>query len=173
MLWDGGGRRGPQRDREARAALGAFTRARDRLVFGPAALFARDVLDELHEHPADVVAVDCLLPGAGAAETESWDDPRPLVVAGFISTFMAQRPLAQRVLAALSELPVRGLLTTGPALDPADLPVPGDVVVRRWVPHAAVAGARPALEADAARVAATFEDGAGNAADALEGLARA
>ena len=66
------------------------------------------------------------------------DDPRPLVVASFSSTFQDQATLAGRVLWALGELPVRGLLTTGPALELDDAAVPDNVVVRSWAPHAAV-----------------------------------
>lgn len=44
--------------------LASFARVRDRLSFGPALQFAQDVLDELHEHPADALAVDVMLPGA-------------------------------------------------------------------------------------------------------------
>jgi MGT family glycosyltransferase len=76
-----------------------------------------------------------------ASTAENWNDPwasghsDPLVVASFSSTFMKQRELARRVLAALGGLPVRGLLTTGPALDVRGLSVPANVVVRDWAPH--------------------------------------
>jgi MGT family glycosyltransferase len=60
------------------------------------------------------------------------------VLASFSTTFQDQRDLAETVLAALGELPVRGLLTTGPALDLAGIPVPANVEIRDFVPHAAV-----------------------------------
>jgi UDP:flavonoid glycosyltransferase YjiC (YdhE family) len=66
------------------------------------------------------------------------DDPRPLVLASFSSTFQDQGGLADRVIAALGSLPVRGLLTKGPALDVGEEPTPENVFVRSWVPHAAV-----------------------------------
>jgi MGT family glycosyltransferase len=66
------------------------------------------------------------------------DDRRPLVLASFSTTFQDQRDLAGRVLTALDGLPVRALLTTGPALDVSGLPVPSNVEVRAFVPHAAV-----------------------------------
>ena len=53
------------RDWEARTPLGAFARLRDRLMYGPSALFARDVLDALDADPADLVVWDYLLLGAG------------------------------------------------------------------------------------------------------------
>lgn len=64
--------------------------------------------------------------------------PDPLVLASFSTTYQNQRGLAARTLLALADLPVRGLLTTGPALDLAGLEVPPHVVVRDFVPHAAV-----------------------------------
>lgn len=73
-----------------------------------------------------------------------WDSPwptdhrDPLVVAGFSTTFQDQRGLAERVVAAMAGLPVRGLVTTGPAIDPAELPASPNVEVRRFVPHTAV-----------------------------------
>lgn len=51
------------REWEAKGQLGSFLRARDRLFFGPAYDFARDVLDTLERFPADVVCVDNMLFG--------------------------------------------------------------------------------------------------------------
>jgi len=72
---------------------------------------------------------------------EHWpagQDGKPLVVASFSTTYMNQRPLAERVLAALGGLPVRAVLTTGPALDLGGVAVPSNVLVRSWIPHPAV-----------------------------------
>jgi UDP:flavonoid glycosyltransferase YjiC (YdhE family) len=44
----------------------------------------------------------------------------------------------QRVADALAELPVRGLLTRGPAIPAEALRLPGNVVAEAFVPHAAV-----------------------------------
>jgi MGT family glycosyltransferase len=66
------------------------------------------------------------------------DDRRPLVLASFSTTFQDQRDLARRVLSALDGIAVRGLLTTGPALDVSGLPVPENVKVVEFAPHAAV-----------------------------------
>jgi MGT family glycosyltransferase len=52
------------RDWEACTPLGAFARTRERLMFGPAATYAQDVLEELAAHPADAIAVDFPLFGA-------------------------------------------------------------------------------------------------------------
>ena len=58
-------------DWEARSPAQAGALLRDRLVCGPARMFAADCRRELRRRPADVVAADHLLPGAlvaGAAE---------------------------------------------------------------------------------------------------------
>jgi len=246
------------RDWEATNPLDAFARIRDRVMFGPARRFCRDVVEELEREPADVVVVDVMIasalcgaeaagvprvllmhalygiprPGAtpmgagflpatdaggrlrdrvvngltrklfatglpplneareelGLAPYESplelfdrtdrilvctspsyefgaetapanvayvgpqfedtvggaWESPfgdghpRPLVLVGLSSTFMDQRQLLQRSADALGRLPVHGLVTTGPAVDPAEIVAPDNVVVTRWVPHADV-----------------------------------
>jgi UDP:flavonoid glycosyltransferase YjiC (YdhE family) len=51
---------------------------------------------------------------------------------------MDQVPLAQRALDAVSGLPVRALLTAGPALGTTALGVPDNARVAAFVPHAAV-----------------------------------
>jgi MGT family glycosyltransferase len=78
--------------------------------------------------------------GGGAA----WDDPwagtydRPLVLVSLSSTVMRQEGLLQRAADALGGLPVRAVVTTGPAVDPAVISAPQNVSVRRWARHADV-----------------------------------
>jgi MGT family glycosyltransferase len=62
----------------------------------------------------------------------------PLVVASFSTSYMDQQALAQRVLDALAGLPVRALLTAGPALDARALRIPANAHVVDYVPHRAV-----------------------------------
>jgi MGT family glycosyltransferase len=243
------------REWEARTPLGVFARVRDRVMFGPAREFCRDVTEELDREPADVVLVDTLIPSAlsGAeaagcpsvllmhgpymmprpdapppgtgfmpargrlgrwrdravvalmmrvfrsalpalnqaraefglapvrdladvinaasrvlvcsspsydfavdtvpghvryvgpqlddASAGTWEDPGgpPLVLVGLSSTVMSyEMELLQRAADALGQLPVRGLVTTGPAVDPAAIRAPANVSVRRWVRHADV-----------------------------------
>ncbi|KAB8183591.1 glycosyltransferase [Nonomuraea phyllanthi] len=59
----------------------------------------------------------------------------PLVLVSLSSTFMNQRALLQRIAETLGTLPVRGLLTTGPAVDPAAVRAPGNVLVTAAAPH--------------------------------------
>ncbi|HYR06422.1 MAG TPA: glycosyltransferase, partial [Longimicrobium sp.] len=54
------------------------------------------------------------------------------------SVFQDQADLLRRVAAALGQLPVRGLVTTGRAVDPAEVPAPANVRVVRAAPHQAV-----------------------------------
>jgi MGT family glycosyltransferase len=62
-------------------------------------------------------------------------DPRPLVVVSFSTTFQRQGNLVHRVIEALGALPVRALVTVGPALDTEWFPEIPNVVVRDYVPH--------------------------------------
>jgi MGT family glycosyltransferase len=64
------------------------------------------------------------------------DDVRPLVVVSLSSTYMAQERVLARVIEGLGPLHARVLVTTGPAIDPASLPVRGSTVVVRSAPHA-------------------------------------
>jgi MGT family glycosyltransferase len=64
------------------------------------------------------------------------DDPRPLVVVGFSSTYMAQERLLARTIDGLARLDARVLVTSGPAIDPASLPAAGNAAVVRSAPHA-------------------------------------
>ncbi|WP_432562079.1 nucleotide disphospho-sugar-binding domain-containing protein [Kineococcus sp. SYSU DK003] len=60
----------------------------------------------------------------------------PLVVANFSSTFMkGQEEVLRRVVAALGSLPVRAVVTTGPAVDPAGFAGAPGVDVVRSAPH--------------------------------------
>jgi MGT family glycosyltransferase len=62
----------------------------------------------------------------------------PLVVISFSTTFMDQHDLAQRVLHAVADLPVRALFTAGPAIDVEGFDVPANARVSAFVPHGAV-----------------------------------
>jgi UDP:flavonoid glycosyltransferase YjiC (YdhE family) len=70
-----------------------------------------------------------------------WDSPwtedadLPLVLASFSTSYMDQADLAQRVLDAIADLPVRGLLTAGPALETEGLRVPANVTAIDYLPH--------------------------------------
>lgn len=69
-----------------------------------------------------------------------WPEPdaRPLVVASLSSTFQNQRDVLQRIIAALATLPVRGLVTLGPAMAGETFSIPPNVVAVASAPHAQV-----------------------------------
>jgi MGT family glycosyltransferase len=77
---------------------------------------------------------------ATQGEPGSWrpDGDGPLVLVAGSSVFQHQTDLLRRATAALGRLPVRGLVTTGRAVDPRDVPAPDNVRVVRAAPHRAV-----------------------------------
>jgi len=88
--------------------------------------------------PANVRYVGPILDDPGWAEPWSlpWpDDDRRFVLVGLSSTFQDQAGLVQRIIDALSGLPVRAVVTTGPALDPALFSATGTVHVVQSAPH--------------------------------------
>lgn len=66
------------------------------------------------------------------------DDDSPLVVASMGTTSMDEAPVVRRVIDALAELSVRGLVTVGEHLQPGDFTSPRSIAVSGFVPHAAV-----------------------------------
>jgi MGT family glycosyltransferase len=66
------------------------------------------------------------------------DHPDPLVVVSLSTTPQGQAGLLQRVIDAIEGLPVRALVTTGPAIDPGSLRHGSNVVVRAAAPHTQV-----------------------------------
>ncbi len=69
--------------------------------------------------------------------TPPWPDTctDPLVLVGFSSTYQQQGPLLQRVVDALSSLPVRAVVTLGQMLDDSTVRSTENVTVVRSAPH--------------------------------------
>jgi MGT family glycosyltransferase len=90
--------------------------------------------------PGNVCYVGPQLDDASGAPGNPWavSAGRPLVLVGLSSTVMRQEGLLRRAAEALGQLPVQGLITTGPAVDPALIAAPPNVTVTRWVRHADV-----------------------------------
>ncbi len=90
--------------------------------------------------PANVHFVGPQLDDPDWAAGGDWrpDGDGPLVLVATSSVFQDQIDLLRRVADALGRLPVRGLITTGRAVDPAEVPAPGNVRVVRAAPHRAV-----------------------------------
>ena len=71
----------------------------------------------------------------------SWTPPagdEPLVLVGMSSTFMDHADALQRAATALAGLPVRGLVTTGPAIPVETIDAPANVTVVERAPHSEV-----------------------------------
>ncbi|HTU77630.1 MAG TPA: nucleotide disphospho-sugar-binding domain-containing protein [Solirubrobacteraceae bacterium] len=62
----------------------------------------------------------------------------PLVVISLSTSYMNQRALVQRILDAVAGLPVRALLTAGPALETDELRIPANARAVAYVPHRTV-----------------------------------
>lgn len=63
------------------------------------------------------------------------DDPRPLVLVGFSTSFQNHAAVLQRVIDAASALPVRLIVTLGGAIEPHELVPAENAVVVRSAPH--------------------------------------
>ena len=90
-------------------------------------------------HPARLRYVGPVLeqPAWTNAWTSPWppDDQRPLVVVSMSTTFMRQERTLRRCIDAVAAMPVRALVTVGPALDPSAFHRTGNVVIARSAPH--------------------------------------
>jgi MGT family glycosyltransferase len=65
-------------------------------------------------------------------------DPRPLVLAGFSTSFQGHVGVLQRIIDAAAALPVRLLVTLGPTISPSELRAAANSVLVRSAPHNAV-----------------------------------
>jgi MGT family glycosyltransferase len=72
---------------------------------------------------------------AGTEDVVCSADGRPLVLVSLSTSQQGQLGLLQRIVAALSELPVQAIVTTGPAIDPAVIEPRGGVRVARFAAH--------------------------------------
>jgi MGT family glycosyltransferase len=90
--------------------------------------------------PPHAVYVGPILEDPDWAE-QPWTPPpgdQPLVLVALSSTFQDHVGSLQRAVDALSTLPVRGLVTTGPTVDPAELVLPPNVTAVAAAPHSSV-----------------------------------
>ena len=90
-----------------------------------------------YELPGNVHHVGPAFEPSHATWTSPWPTSNidPLVLISFSTTFMDQRDIADRVIQAVAGLPVRALVTTGPALNVDGLPVPPNVHITPFAPH--------------------------------------
>lgn len=153
-IWDGGGATPPElgvarllvgRGHDV-VAYGDPTTAADVTATGATHLPWPTAPQRVSTAPADDVLKDweCrtpLLEDLGAADPGAFTMPSgdgPLVVVGLSSSFMDQSGLLRRITRALASLPVRGVVTTGPSIDPAEVPAAPNVAVVRSLPHSVI-----------------------------------
>jgi len=128
----------------ARVALGLaphtdlldFMRRAERILLltSPAFDFTADVLPDNVRYVGPILG-DPSWAADTSAHTTTREPTQPLVVVSFSTTFQNQSAILQKVIDALGELPVRGIVTLGPALDAVQLRVPGNVEVQRLARH--------------------------------------
>jgi MGT family glycosyltransferase len=137
-LWDSKGLAGLNalREQHGLAPLAHFLdqvrRARRQLVLTSAAFDFAAVL------PAGARYVGPVLDDPAWAAGTPWTPPggsNPLVLVAMSSTFQDQIGCLQRIVDALGTLPVRGLVTTGPAIDASTLRPRANVTVVPSAPH--------------------------------------
>jgi UDP:flavonoid glycosyltransferase YjiC (YdhE family) len=66
------------------------------------------------------------------------DGRTPLVLVSLSTSEQGQADLLQRCVDAVAQMPVRGIVTTGPSIDPASVKAGDNTVVARYVPHAEI-----------------------------------
>lgn len=92
--------------------------------------------------PSNVAYVGPILdePAWTGAWNPPWspDDDRPLVLVGFSTIYQDQLPQLRAVVEALDSIEVRGVVTTGPALDNDAVPSTDDVAVVPAAPHSRI-----------------------------------
>ncbi|MFE3189069.1 glycosyltransferase [Nocardia sp. NPDC059240] len=109
--------------------------ARRQLVLSSAAF------DFTGQAPDGVRWVGPILDEPDWAGEEPWiqtDGGEPLILVALSTTFQRQTDCLQRIADALALLPVRGVLTTGPAIEPDAINAPTNVTVLRHAPHSAI-----------------------------------
>lgn len=95
------------------------------------------------ELPANARYVGPILDDPAWASETRWGMPPgddPLVLVAMSSTFQDHVPCMQRIVDALGTLPVRGVVTTGPAVAPEAIRAPANVCVVAAAPHHDVMG---------------------------------
>ncbi|MFD4459351.1 glycosyltransferase [Nocardia sp. NPDC058480] len=71
-------------------------------------------------------------------EVEIGDGSKPLVLVALSTSEQGQAELLQRCVDAVAQMPVRAIVTTGAAIDPATVRAGADTQVVRYVPHAEI-----------------------------------
>ena len=140
-MWDKGLRAAQRRAGRARPGGRSITSWTSRRAPGGVWVLTSEEFDfpGAAARPTSATSVRC-------STTRTWagaSGPRrrattPLVLVGLSSTFQDHVATLQRIVDALATLPVRAIVTTGPALDPATVTGAANVVVVASAPHGRV-----------------------------------
>lgn len=104
-------------------------------------ILSSEAFDFPVELPANARYLGPVLDDPAWAADVGWTEPAgtdPLVLVAMSSTFQNHAECLQRIIDALGTLPVRGMVTTGPAINVADLDAPANVTVLAAAPHSEV-----------------------------------
>jgi len=112
-----------------------------RKLWAGADLIIVATLEELDSpaHPGSTMSLNY----TGPALPEFSESPArptvPTILVSMSTTYLAgQTHVLQKVIDALTDLPVRAIITTGPAVDPDELRAPANTEMHRYLPHAEV-----------------------------------
>jgi UDP:flavonoid glycosyltransferase YjiC (YdhE family) len=100
--------------------------------------FSFELLDRPQPGEQHVIHVGPLRDIPTVRDADEWRrrwPERPLVIVSLSTDFMGQDALLQTLCDSLAELPVEGLVTSGPAIDPVSVRAPANVTVLRYVSH--------------------------------------
>ena len=128
----------------APGAVARISGLRPRKLWAEADLVIVATLEELDRfaHPKSAVPLSYtgpVLPGLARHRTSPAAPATPTILVSFSTTYVAgQAQVLQKVLDAVGDLPVRVLLTTGPAVEPDELRAPANAELHRYLPHAEV-----------------------------------
>jgi MGT family glycosyltransferase len=143
-------------NREFRAGLPALNKARGTFGLGPLSSFYDQALgadrilvlsSETFDYASATVPANVRYVGPVLDDpewVERWQPPwpggnaDPIVLVAFSSTYQNQGPILQRVIEALSDLPVRGVVTLGQMLDSKEVTSASNVSVVRSAPHSTI-----------------------------------
>ena len=125
----------------APGTVARITGLHPRKLWAGADLVIVATLEELDSppHPGSTMSLTYTGPALPAVSASSTRPSVPTILVSLSTTYIAgQAQVLQKVLDALTDLPVRAIITTGPAVDPDELRAPANTEMHRYLPHAEV-----------------------------------
>ncbi len=125
----------------APGTVARITGLRPRKLWAGADLVIVATLEELDSppHPGSTMSLNYTGPALPEVTESSARPNVPTILVSLSTTYIAgQTHVLQKVLDALTDLPVRAIVTTGPAVDPDELRAPANTEMHRYLPHTEV-----------------------------------